>query len=98
MMQATPDEDEAIEESMVSGEYSWTGTLTAPTEGDYTFMVQTAVRGGAEGTGSISIDGKLAVRPGGLGLGGLGGVRKRWSSLLPTLDGRASSFSDSPPP
>ena len=75
-------------DALPSGEYSWTGTLTAAIGGDYTFMVQTGVGGGAEGTGSISIDGKLAVRPGGAGLGGLGVVRKRWSSLLPTVDGR----------
>jgi beta-glucosidase len=74
--------------SLPSGEHSWTGVLDIPTEGDYTFMVQTAVDDGSEGTGAISIDGKLVVRPGGLGLGGIGVVSKRWSSLLPTTDGR----------
>lgn len=75
-------------QSLPMGEHSWSGTLTVPVEGDYTFMVQTAVGGGTAGTGAISIDGKLAVRPGGPGLGGIGAVLKKWSSLLPTTDGR----------
>ncbi len=70
------------------GEHSWSGSITIPAEGDYTFMVQTAVGEGMAGTGAISIDGKLAVRPGGPGLGGIGPVVKKWSSLLPSTDGR----------
>lgn len=62
-------------------------SLTLKTEGDYTFLVQTATGHGPAG-GSISIDGRLVVRSGGLGLGGAGMVVKKWSSLLPTLDGR----------
>jgi beta-glucosidase len=75
-------------QALEAGEYSWNGTLTVPVDGDYTFMVHTSIGQGSEGSGSISIDRKLAVRPGGPGLGGMGAVRKRWSSLLPTVDGR----------
>jgi beta-glucosidase len=69
-------------------DYEWSGTLTVPTTGDYTLMVQAATGGGAEGGGSIAIDGKVAVRSGGLGMGGSGMSSKKWSSLLPTTDNR----------
>ncbi len=62
--------------------------LTVPEEGDYTFMVQPALGKGSEGGGSIMIDGRRAARTGGPGFGGTGMVAKKWSSLLPTTDGR----------
>ena len=74
--------------SLSSGEHAWSALLNLPEDGDYTFMVQTAADPQSEGTGAISVDGKLVARPGGLGLGGIGAVSKRWSSLLPTTDGR----------
>jgi beta-glucosidase len=52
------------------------GTLTVPEEGDYTFLVQPS-----EGEGSISIDGRVAATTS-------GSRNKKWSSLLPTTDGR----------
>jgi len=66
-------------------EYRWAGTLTVPQEGDYTFMVQ-AGGAGAEGGGAIGIDGYTTARSGAFGTGGV--VEKKWSSLLPTTDGR----------
>jgi beta-glucosidase len=69
-------------------EYSWTGTLRALQGGDYTFMVQPAIGGGAEGGGTIGIDGRIVARTGGPGFGGSGVAAKKWSSLLPTTDGR----------
>jgi beta-glucosidase len=65
-------------------EFTWTGVLDIPTEGDYTFMVQAGGKG-ADGAGGITIDGHPVVRWGTLGSGFL---EKRWSSLLPTRDGR----------
>ncbi len=69
-------------------EYAWAGTLRALEGGDYTFMVQPATGGGAEGGGTISIDGRMVARTGGPGFGGSGVAAKKWSSLLPTTDGR----------
>jgi beta-glucosidase len=59
-----------------------TGTFTVPSEGDYTFMVQTA-----GGDGAITIDGRTILRSEDFVPGGGGGFKK-WSSLLPTTDGR----------
>jgi beta-glucosidase len=67
---------------------SWTGTLTVPAAGDYTFLVQPSESGGSEGGGSLAIDGQVVARNGGPGFGGSGMVTKKWSSLLPTTDGR----------
>jgi beta-glucosidase len=66
-------------------EYKWAGTLSVPVEGDYTFMVQ-AGGAAAEGGGAIMIDGRPTARSGVFGTGGV--VEKKWSSLLPTTDGR----------
>lgn len=66
-------------------EYTWAGTLTVAGEADYTFMVQAGGRG-AEGGGTITIDGHPTARSGVFGTGGV--VDKKWSSLLPTTDGR----------
>jgi beta-glucosidase len=71
-----------------SSEHTWAGTLTVATAGDYTFLVQPAVGNGAEGGGSIAIDGQVVSRTGGPGFGGTGMAPKKWSSLLPTTDGR----------
>jgi beta-glucosidase len=71
-----------------SADYSWTGVLRIPVSGDYTFLVQPHIGGGSEGGGSISIDGRRVARTGGPGFGGTGMVAKKWSSLLPTTDGR----------
>ena len=38
--------------------YIWTGTLTVPAEGDYTFMLQAAVGDGANGNGGMTLDGR----------------------------------------
>lgn len=69
-------------------ERTWTGNVNVGTEGDYTFLVQPAVGNGAEGGGSIAIDGRVVSRTGGPGFGGTGMAPKKWSSLLPTTDGR----------
>ncbi|MGD0500987.1 MAG: glycoside hydrolase family 3 C-terminal domain-containing protein [Bryobacteraceae bacterium] len=69
-------------------DYSWTGTLTAPVAGDYTLMVQPSVSGGSDGGGTIAIDGRVVARTGGPGFGGSGMATKKWSSLVPTTDGR----------
>jgi beta-glucosidase len=69
-------------------DYSWSGMLSVHTTGDYTFLVQPVLDHGSEGGGSISIDGHLAARTGGPGFGGTGMRAKKWSSLLPTTDGR----------
>ena len=69
-------------------DYSWQGNLTIPEAGDYTFLVQPAVDGGSEGDGTIMVDGRMVARTGGPGFGGTGMARKKWSSLLPTTDGR----------
>jgi beta-glucosidase len=62
------------------GEYSWSGTLAVAEEGDYTFLVQPA-----SGSGSIALDGRQVARTGGPGFGV---TTRKWSSLLPTTDGR----------
>jgi len=69
-------------------DYAWTGTITIPEDGDYTFLVQPDLSGGSEGDGSVNIDGRPVARTGGPGFGGAGIVSKKWSSLLPTTDGR----------
>jgi beta-glucosidase len=69
-------------------DYSWRGTLAVPAEGNYTFLVQPALDHGSEGGGSITLDGVLAARTGGPGFGGTGIRPRKWSSLLPTTDGR----------
>jgi beta-glucosidase len=69
-------------------EYSWAGTVSAQEEGDYTFMVQPVLGGGSEGGGTIAIDSVAVARTGGAGFGGSGVAAKKWSSLLPTADGR----------
>jgi beta-glucosidase len=75
--------------ALASGpDYSWTGVLTVPEDGDYTIMVQPALTGGSEGGGTVAIDGRLVARTGGPGFGGSGMVTKKWSSLLPTTDER----------
>lgn len=71
-----------------SADYSWTGMLAVPEDGDYTFLVQPALEEGSEGGGSISIDGRVVARTGGPGFGGTGMLAKKWSSILPTTDGR----------
>ena len=77
--------------------YAWSGTLTIPASGDYTFMLQADVGDGANGNGGITIDGqKVFTARGGVvppGFGGLdagpnGAIVKKWASLLPTTDGR----------
>ncbi|MGD0778196.1 MAG: glycoside hydrolase family 3 C-terminal domain-containing protein [Candidatus Solibacter sp.] len=70
------------------GERSWSGTLMAPEDGEYTLMVQPVLGGGSEGGGSIRIDGRQVARNGGPGFAGTGRVSKKWSGLLPTTDGR----------
>jgi beta-glucosidase len=65
-------------------DYSWSGTIQIEEEGDYTFLVQPAVGGGAAGDGSISIDGRRAARSGGPGQGNT----RKWSGIIPTTDGR----------
>src|ERR1035438_9127677 len=52
-------------------------------------MVQTASGNGAAGVGEVLVDGASAVRSG--GFRGFGGAGKKWSSLLPTADGRDNS-------
>jgi beta-glucosidase len=69
-------------------EFSWKGTLTVREDGDYTLMVQPKVGHGAAGGGTISIDGGVVARTGGPGFGGTGMAPKKWSSVLPTVDGR----------
>jgi beta-glucosidase len=64
-------------------EYAWSGTLTTPEEGDYTFAAQAA-----NGNGSIMIDGQPLGRSGGFGFAGGGAAVKKWSSMVPTTDGR----------
>ncbi|MCX6627361.1 MAG: hypothetical protein NTW28_07000, partial [Candidatus Solibacter sp.] len=62
------------------GDYSWSGTLTIAEEGDYTFLVQPI-----SGSGSITVDGRQVARTGGPGFGVMA---RKWSSLIPTTDGR----------
>ncbi|MCC7175489.1 MAG: glycoside hydrolase family 3 C-terminal domain-containing protein [Bryobacterales bacterium] len=57
------------------------GVLAAPVAGDYTFMVQPA-----GGSGHIAIDGRVVVQSS--GFRGFGLVERKWSSLLPSIDGR----------
>jgi beta-glucosidase len=65
-------------------EYAWSGTLTAPVEGDYTFAVQA----GADGSGTMAVDGQALGRSAGFGFAGGGAAVKKWSSIIPTTDGR----------
>lgn len=69
-----------------ANDYSWTGAVVAPVEGEYVFMVQSGGAEGAEASGSIAVDGAQIARSGTFGNGGV--IAKRWSSLLPTSDGR----------
>jgi beta-glucosidase len=69
-------------------ERSWSGTLIAPVDGEYTFMVQPVLGGGSDGGGAIRIDNQLVASSGGPGFGGTGRASKKWSGLLPTTDGR----------
>jgi beta-glucosidase len=71
-----------------SADFAWSGTVTIEEEGDYTFLVQPALDGGSEGGGSVLIDGKRTARTGGPGFGGTGMVAKKWSGIVPTVDGR----------
>jgi beta-glucosidase len=71
-----------------SADFSWSGSLTIAEEGEYTFLVQPLLAGGSEGGGSLSIDGRRVARTGGPGFGGTGMTARKWSSLLPTTDGR----------
>jgi len=66
-------------------EFAWAGTLTVSREGEYTLMVQTGGEKGADGGGSITIDGHPVIRSGAVWGGSV--VTKKWSSLLPTVDG-----------
>ena len=68
-------------------DYSWSGTLTVPEDGDYVLMVQTAIEGDVGGSGSIAVDGRQVVRSGGFNFA-VGVAQRKWSSLLPTVDGR----------
>jgi beta-glucosidase len=69
-------------------EYAWSGFLTIPSEGDYTFAAQAANGNGVEGSGTIMIDGQPLGRSGGFGFAGGGAAVKKWSSIVPTTDGR----------
>jgi len=69
-------------------ERSWSETLTAPEDGEYTFMVQPVLSGGSDGGGGIQVDGQAVARTGGPGFGGAGRASKKWSGLLPATDGR----------
>ena len=85
--------DEAVDfrgsSALATGaDYSWAGVLTVPLAGDYTLMVQPVLTGGSEGGGTVVIDGLMVAGTGGPGFGGSGMVTKKWSSLLPTIDGR----------
>ena len=85
--------DEAVDfqgpSALATGaDYSWAGVLAVPLAGDYTLMVQPVLTGGSEGGGTVAIDGRMVARTGGPGFGGSGMVTKKWSSLLPTTDGR----------
>jgi beta-glucosidase len=71
-----------------AADYAWTGSLAVPEDGDYAFMVQPDLENGSEGGGAIFIDGRAVARTGGPGFGGTGMRSKKWSSLLPTVDGR----------
>jgi beta-glucosidase len=69
-------------------EYSRTGTLAIAEAGDYAFSVQAVNGNGAEGNGAIAIDGRPVSRTGGFGFAGGGAAAKKWSSIVPTTDGR----------
>ena len=71
-----------------AGEFAWSGLVRVPEDGDYTFLVQPALDRGSEGGGSLSINGRMVARTGGPGFGGSGVRARKWSSLLPTTDGR----------
>jgi beta-glucosidase len=64
-------------------EYAWSGILMVPSEGDYTFAAQAA-----NGSGTITVDGQALTRSGGFGFAGGGAAVKKWSSIVPTTDGR----------
>ena len=68
-------------------EYSWSGVLNVPAEGEYWFMVQPAISAAAGGSGNIAIDGRQVARSGGF-FSAVGVTQRKWSSLLPTSDGR----------
>lgn len=74
--------------AVAAGDFTWSGLVRVPEAGEYTFLVQPALDGGSEGGGSLSIDGRPVARTGGPGFDGSGVRRKKWSSLLPTTDGR----------
>ncbi|MEO8592383.1 MAG: glycoside hydrolase family 3 C-terminal domain-containing protein [Candidatus Solibacter sp.] len=67
---------------------AWSGTLPVAMAGDYTFLVQPLLSGGSDGGGAIQVDGQAVAQTGGPGVGGAGKVSRKWSSLLPTTDGR----------
>lgn len=66
-------------------EFNWSGSLRVEQEGDYIFMVQTALGGGAIGNGEVLVDGRTIARSS--GFRGFGAVERPWSSLLPATDG-----------
>ena len=66
-------------------EFTWSGTLAVEEEGEYVFMVQTAVGADGGSGGEVLIDGRPVVRS--RGFRGFGAVQRPWSSLLPTADG-----------
>lgn len=67
---------------------AWTGVLTLPEAGEYTLMLQPLLDAHSQGGGSIAVDGAVVARAGGPGLGAAGTRARKWSSLLPTTDGR----------
>ena len=75
-------------DALAPGDHSWSGTLEVPEDGEYTFLVQPLLVGGSQGGGRITIDGRLAARTGGAGFAGTGMTPRKWSSLIPTRDGR----------
>jgi len=75
-------------DALPPGDHSWHGTLDVPEDGDYTFMVQPQLDASSQGGGSILLDGRQVARTGGPGFGGTGMMPRRWSSLIPTRDGR----------
>ncbi len=60
------------------------GTLEIPEDGEYTFMVQTS-----GGDGEILLNGRVVVQSS--GFRGFGSAHRKWSSLLPTIDGLDNS-------
>jgi beta-glucosidase len=69
-------------------EYAWSGNLTVPRDGEYAFAAQAANGNGVQGSGTITVDGQLLGRSGGFGFAGGGAAAKKWSSIVPTTDGR----------